>query len=258
MSIFETDGDTYIPTDAARGPWDPAFLHGGPVAILAGHAVEAVPSDQPMRTARITLELVRPVPVAPLTVEAALLRPGRKVRLVQASIAAQGREVARAVALQVRRGDLRVEASGADPPPEPHAESLQEWSEGWAGHGAYFHTLGVELRPLPGSDPRRPATVWVRLRTQPIAGCETTPLMRVLAAADFPNGVSLRADPQFYVSINPELTVHVQREPRGEWVCLKAETYLESDATGLAEGVLYDREGRVGRATQSLIIEPRA
>ena len=226
--------------------------------MLAGHAVEAVPSDQPMRTARLTLELVRPVPMAPLTVETALIRPGRKVRLVEASVVAQGKEVARAVALQVRRGDLRIDAGAADPAPEPHAESLEGWAEGWAGQGAYFHTLGVELRPLPGSDPRRPLTVWVRLRTQPIAGRETTPLMRVLAAADFPNGVSLRVDPRAYVSINPELTVHVQREPHGEWVCLKAETYLEADATGLAEGVLYDGQGRIGRATQSLIIEPRA
>lgn len=258
MSTFERDGDAFIPTDAARGPWDPAFLHGGPVAILAGYAVETMPSDQPIRTARLTLELRRPVPVAPLTVESSLLRPGRKVRLIQIRIAAQGTEVARAVALQMRRGRLNVDANAADPPPEPQADALQTRREGWAGQGAYFHTLGVELRPLPGSDPRRPGTAWVRLRTPPIAGHETTPLMRVLAAADFPNGVSLRADPTAYLSINPELSVHVQREPRGEWIGLKAETYLESDATGLAEATLYDRKGRVGRATQSLIIEPRA
>ena len=257
MSIFDKDGDAFIPTDAARGPWDPGFLHGGPVAILAGHAVEAIPADQPMRTARLTLELTRPVPVAPLTVHASLLRPGRKGRLVQVSIAAHGKEVARAVALQVRRGELHPGANADDPPPEPHADSLDGWSEGWAGQGAYFHTLGVELRPLPGADPRHPRNVWVRLRTQPIAGHATTPLMRVLAAADFPNGVSLRADPREYLSINPELTVHVQREPRGEWVGLTAETYLEADATGLAEGVLYDEDGRIGRAAQSLIIEPR-
>ena len=83
MSIFERDGGAFLPTDAARGPWNPNFLHGGPVAILAGHAIEALPADQPMRVARLTLELLRPVPMASLTVQAELTRPGRKVRLAR-------------------------------------------------------------------------------------------------------------------------------------------------------------------------------
>ena len=256
MSIFERDGDAFLPTDAARGPWNPSFLHGGPVAILAGYAVEMLPTEQPMRVARLTLELLRPVPMLPLTVRADLTRPGRKVRLARASIAANDMEVARALALQIRRGEVETPPNEAVPPP-PGPADLEDWGEGWAGRGAYFHSQGVELRPLPGADPKRPKTVWIRLRTNPIADNPPSPLSRVLAAADFPNGVSLRLDPARFVSINPELTVHVQREPEGEWVCLDAETYLEPDGTGLAEAVLYDERGRLGRATQSLIVEAR-
>ena len=256
MTIFERDGGAFLPTDAARGPWNPNFLHGGPVAILAGHAVEALPADQPMRVARLTLELLRPVPMASLTVHAELTRPGRKVRLARASIEANGLEVARAIALQIRKGELEAPPNEPDPPP-PGPADLGDWGEGWAGRGAYFHSQGVELRPLPGADPKRPRTVWVRLRTDPIAGEPASALSRVLAAADFPNGVSLRLDPARFVSINPELTVHVQREPEGEWVCLDAETYLEPDGTGLAEAVLYDQTGRLGRTTQALIVESR-
>jgi acyl-CoA thioesterase len=189
-------------------------------------------------------------------VRAELTRPGRKVRLAKVTITANGIEIARAAALQIRRGDLQAPPNEPDPPP-PGPADLEDWGEGWAGRGAYFHSEGVELRPLPQADPRRPKTVWIRLRTHPIAGHPTSPLSRILAAADFPNGVSLRLDPTRFASINPELTVHIQREPQGEWVCVDAETYLEPDGTGLAEAVLYDERGRLGRATQALIVESR-
>lgn len=254
--IFRIEGATFVPTDAARGPWDPNFLHGGPVAMLAAHAIEALPSENDLRVARLTLELVRPVPMAPLTVNAEITRPGRKVRLVAVSIAAEGREVTRATALQIRRTEIDVPANEPAPPP-PGPSGLKRWGEGWAGEGAYYHSQGVELLPQPGADPKRPRTVWIRLRTEPVDSRPASPLQRILAAADFPNGVSLRADPRQFISINPELTVHVQREPAGEWVALDAETYLEKDGTGLAEGVLYDERGRLGRTTQSLIVEAR-
>lgn len=257
MSIFERDGSLFLPTDAARGPWDPNFLHGGPVAMLAAHAIESLPSESDMRVARLTLELVRPVPVAPLQVSAEITRPGRKVRLVAVSIEAGGQQVTRAVALQVRRGDLPDLPVNEPSQPPPGPAGLKSWGEGWAGEGAYYHSQGVELLPQPGADPRRPKQVWIRLRTDPVAGEPATPLQRILAAADFPNGVSLRADPRRFLSINPELTVHVQREPAGEWVALDAETYLERDGSGLAEGVLYDERGRLGRTAQSLIVELR-
>jgi hypothetical protein len=84
-----------------------------------------------------------------------------------------------------------------------------------------------------------------------------SPLQRALAAADFPNGVSLRLDPARYLSINPDVTVHLHREPEGEWVHLEARTFTSPDGIGVAEGVLSDLRGSFGRSMQSLILEPR-
>jgi acyl-CoA thioesterase len=51
--------------------------------------------------------------------------------------------------------------------------------------------------------------------------------------------------------------MHLHRQPTGEWICLAARTHLNSDGIGIAEGVLYDRQGRIGAALQSLVVEAR-
>jgi hypothetical protein len=57
--------------------------------------------------------------------------------------------------------------------------------------------------------------------------------------------------------INPDLTLYVEREPIGEWICLDSQTRIAAGGIGIAESVLYDRRGRVGRATQALLVAPR-
>ncbi len=75
-ALFVLDGGAAHPTDLARGPWNRDSLHGGPVAALIAGAVEDCPAPAPMHVARLTVELLRPVPVAPLAVDAAVVRPG--------------------------------------------------------------------------------------------------------------------------------------------------------------------------------------
>lgn len=102
-----------------------------------------------------------------------------------------------------------------------------------------------------------PGSVWIRAVLPVLEGEDLSPLLRALAAADFPNGVSLRLDPTHYLSINPDVRVHLHRVPEGEWIHLEARTFTSSDGTGVAEGVLSDLRGRFGRSMQSLILEPR-
>jgi acyl-CoA thioesterase len=91
-----------------------------------------------------------------------------------------------------------------------------------------------------------------------LPGEEPSPLLRICAAADFPNGISYRIDPQKTTFINPDVTVYVQRLPVGEWVLVDARTWVEPHGTGMTEGGLYDQTGRIGRSLQSLLVEPRA
>ena len=100
-----------MPTDRARGPWSPNALHGGPVAALVARAAESYPGDEDFQLTRVTLELLRPVPMTPLGVTSRVAKPGRTVQLVDTVVEADGVEVAWARALRIRRAsdDRRVE-----------------------------------------------------------------------------------------------------------------------------------------------------
>src|SRR3954453_18033558 len=95
-ALFHIDGDTFVPTGLARGPWSPDAQHGGPPAALLMRAIEAIDSPQPMQVARATFELLRPVPLAPLTITTSTVKAGRRVQVLGASLFAGDAEVVRA------------------------------------------------------------------------------------------------------------------------------------------------------------------
>ncbi len=253
------DGELVLPTDAARGPWDPGALHGGPVAALLGGAAETLLED--LFPARVTVELVRPVPVAPLRVTAAPVRPGRKVRLVSSRIETEdGTQVATATVLGIRQEP--IPAPESDPPEgPPHWETVTPSERGGvAVEHDYdaFHNVGVEHRFARSSFfDLGPATDWIRLRVPVVAGTEPSPLQRVLGAADFGNGISALATFDKLLFINPDLTVHLHRLPVGEHVALEASSWLEQHGVGLAQSVLWDERGPLGRSLQSLLLDSR-
>jgi hypothetical protein len=265
-ALFLPDGDRYLPSDFARGPWSPDALHGGPVAALLARAVEAVPAEETMHVARMTVELLRPVPVTPLTVSATVARPGRKVQLVDVRLASDDRELAWCRALRIRRlEDDSVEAktlvgtSRHDPTPAPPGpDEVHRRSEPARSHRA-FHSEGAEMRWAAGEfDRRGPATVWVRLALPVVPGEEPSPLQRVAAAADFGNGISSVLDFESHLFINPDLTIYLERPAVGEWICLDARTTLGTPGVGLAQCALWDIDGPLGSSIQSLMIEKRA
>lgn len=260
-SLFEpVEGGAWLPTDWTRGPWSPQALHGGPVAaLLAGVAEEAGGDDVPWLPARLTVELLRPVPLAPLAASASVARPGRKVQLVDASLStADGTVVATARLLRIREADVPAPVTtGLDPPPFPPAATVA-LGEMEAPYEAY-HSHGTEHRFAEGGfDRLGPCTDWIRLTVPVVPGVEPTPLQRVAAAADFGNGISAVADFTTTTFINPDLTIHLHRPPAGDWVCLEAVTWMEERGIALAESRLWDERGPIGRSLQSLLVERRA
>lgn len=246
-----------MPTELARGPWTNDALHGGPVAALLARAVEAIPTPGPMLPMRFTMDLLRPVGFEPLVVESALARPGRKVQLVEATAATDAGVVARAMALRIRAEAVVApdDPPAVVPPGPEHGERQMGWRE---NEDTAFHNSAVEHRFVLGRfDRPGPATDWVRLQHPVVPGEVPTPFQRVVAAADFGNGLSGELDFDQYAYVNPDLTVHLFRLPVGEWVCLEASTRLGSEGTALAESALYDTGGPIGRSLQSLIVEAR-
>jgi hypothetical protein len=255
-AIFEpVDGDRYAPTEAALGPWTDRALHGGPPAMLMAREIERVASDGTMFLARLTVELLHPIDRTPLEVRSRLVRPGRKVQLVEASLWRDEAELARATALLIRRTNVAVPASSV-PPPHPFVEGAGGWDLPYPSRRGY-HTEGVEIRTSGRSArDRGPMWAWFRLKLPLVPGEEPTALVRACAAADFPNGISYLVDPGRVTYVNPDLTLSLHRLPIGDWVLVDARTSIEPHGVGLAAGTLYDRDGAFGRSLQSLLLEP--
>ncbi len=245
-------GGRFRSTSHTRGPWDPAFQHAGPPAALLGRALEHCAPRDDFVPARVTFEILRPVPVAELVVDARVVRPGRSVELLDGELKAGGETV-----MTVRA--WRVKATGAetvaDQPPPPRPADATPPPPGLDGFG---YGQAVELRFATGGwDEAGPATVWTRLRVPVVVGEEPTGLQRVLAVADSANGVSAVLPLGEWLFINPELTVHLRRAPRGEWICLDAETTISRGGAGFARSVLSDDYGVVAQGAQSLLVAPR-
>lgn len=247
--------DRWSSTVHTTGPWDPRFQHGGPPAALLGRAIEACAPRDDVLVARMTVEILGPVPVGEVEVRARVLRPGRSVELVEAVLRADGREAARAAAWRVRRTAQEGIASRSEPAPPLPDSALEVPAGGWVDG----YLSAVEWRFAAGRfDVPGPATVWSRLKHPLVPDEEPSPLQRVLAVADSGNGLSSELDLTAWHFINPELTVHLHREAVGEWVCVAAQTAISSGGAGLATTVLHDLDGPLGVGAQSLLVAPRS
>ncbi|MBO0775931.1 MAG: thioesterase family protein [Actinobacteria bacterium] len=246
--------NTWLATVHTTGPWDARAQHGGPPSALLGRAMQRCAARDDMIIARVTCEILGAIPVGELTVRAQVARPGRSVELLEAVASAGGREVVRARAWRVLRSSSEPVPPRAAPAPPLPASPVSDPPGGWVGG----YLSAVEWRPARGNfGVPGPATVWARLRYPLVAGEETSPLERVLAIADSGNGASGELDIAHWHFINPELTVHLHREPAGEWICLDAQTAISPGGAGLATSVLSDLDGPVGAGAQSLLIAPR-
>ncbi len=253
-AFYVRDGELFVPTELTRGPWSPEAQHAGPPAALLARAVESLDGDG-LRLARFTLDVLRPVPITPLRVEARAIRSGRSTQLAEASLSDDAGEIVRATAWRIR-GEPRDELDlDPTPPPSPEDAGPAPFFEiGWSP--SYFDAM--EWRLARGAlDAPGPAAVWMRMQYALVEGEEPSRAARVLVAADSGNGISWALPLETSIFINTEITVHLARLPEDEWVCLDARTRIGSEGVGLAESVLWDRRGMIGRGAQALLVGAR-
>lgn len=267
-SLFRRlDENVVIPTDYARGPWDPRSLHGGPVAALIADSIEELPDDGVRWfVSRLTMELERPVPVEPLVVEAEVTRPGRKVSVIDVSIKlAETRVVlARGRALRIREDDVSLPdddetlapmlAIEVAPPGPEHGEEDEIKATDYVA----FHSDAVEHRFVGPQDPTTGTVLdWIRMIVPVLPQRPLTSLQRIAGAADFANGISHVLPFETHLFVNPDLTIHLFQPMRGEWVGLSSTTLHGPHGVGMSDTALFDIDGRIGRANQSLLLELR-
>ena len=254
--VFRREGDAFVPTGHARGPWDPGQLHGGAPAALIAEAIQ----EEGYLVARLTLDFLGPVPMTPLTVGARTTKPGRSFQVAEAELSAEGQVVVRARAVRLRRGQVVLPAIPGDDeaPPAAPESGRRDPFPATGDHVEGFHLTAMDIRFLDevGFD-TGPARAWFRLTRPLIDDDPPSALARTVAAADFGNGISRVVDFDAYLFVNTDLTVHLYREPAGEWVLLDARTQLEPHGAGLAHSILSDERGRLGLSAQSLFVAAR-
>ena len=253
-AVYRVENEIAHTGAGAGGPWDPRMQHGSAAASLVCWAVEQLSSPVPMRIARLTIDLMRPVPVAPLTIATEIVRQGRKIQLVNIRLSAGGTEVVRASALRIRAGDATL--AGSAPPLDLPTAEQGDGPDFFIGDTPFL--LGLDMRMVRGSFRKMgPASVWFRAHRPIVAGAAISPAMRAVIAADFWNGASAVLDFNKWTFINGDLTVSLARQPVGEWILLDAETWIGPESIGFAAGRLADTAGYFGRAVQSIIFEKR-
>ncbi len=277
-SIFIAEGDLIVPTEHARGPWDPRALHGGAPAALLTSAFERMEPGGELPFARLAFEFLRPVPMAPLELTTRISRPGRRVQALEGELTADGVTVCRARALRMVATPQELPELALAQVQAARAEAIAAPEDGQHVHFTFdmerksFAASAMEMRfldgtPLTGELPEMDTTsnhvpsgaarVWMRLRHPLLPDEPLTPLARVAATADFGNGVATVLPFEEYLFINADLTISLNRRPEGEWVGLDARTLLHPGGIGWAESFVHDEHGSIGRATQALVVQQR-
>lgn len=252
-AFFVRDGDHFVPTWATRGPWDEDSQHGGPpTALLTQTLLGKVDLDQ-FSLARITADFLRPVPLAPLTIQVESVRVGRTVQRHRARLIAD-RPVLEVNALFIRQTPGPVSAEDDDPWPDPDdldpfTFPFFPWEEGY--HKA------IDLRVAGGTWGTTPVRFWTRPNRPLVLGEPTAPEARVVLIADAESGLGPPLDPDKWVFANPDLTVVFSRRPTSGWLGFDVRSWSGGAGTGISTAAIHDEIGRVARSIQSLVVGPR-
>jgi hypothetical protein len=254
-AIFQTAGDELVPTEFAGGPWSAGAQHGGAVAGALARAVErCVPPG--MRVTRLAIDLLGEVPLEPLRAEAEIVRPGKRIQLVRARLVRGERVLASATA-QLLRTESVPEVGpwlSADVPHPLRPPAPQPLSREGLAIPGFARAVDFGWAEDAGSGDR---IMWTRLRMPLVAAETPSPFVRLATLSDFASGSGSALDFARFVSINPDLTLHIEREPRSEWVGITGSTAIRADGTGQSLGTVFDLEGRIARAQASLYIAAR-
>jgi hypothetical protein len=256
-ALFLPDGDRFVPTHYSQGPWDPGAQFGGAPAALLATLIDTTPSLVPMQIARLTTDLMRPVPLTPLTPELRVVREGKKIQVIEASLYADGVEVTRATALRIRRAV--VEADGlpdgqiANPlPTEPRVVDEDPFtSENPPGSRLAMEYLFEGL----GGYYAQPG--WMRLRLDVIAGERPRPVARLAYVADTASGVGhVRAVAVSW--INADVAINVIREPVSDWLSLEGRSWIGHTGSGQVQATISDIEGVVSMVSMARFVDSPA
>jgi Thioesterase-like superfamily len=241
-------------TDGTRSNWDPGIQHGSPPLALLTKVIEEMAADTPLRIGRLTLDILGAIPVAPLKVRAWTARPGARISLVCAELLplVDARPVARVSAWLLATSDtsdvatdrypLMVEGASV---PNPHA---------WVDAPGYLETVAWRKQDTAEGTA---AEVWLSPLVPLVDAEPVTDVQRLAMVVDSANGAGAALDPNEFVFMNTDTTVHLHRLPSGTDFGLRARASIGPDGIGVTTAELFDRHGFVGTSAQTLLVMRR-
>ena len=264
-SVFVRDGERLVPTAWAQSAWREGTQHGAPATGLLARAFERHAAEEGLQLTRLTVELVRAAPMAPLTTRVRVRHAGKRVHHLEASVEAEGQTMLTAIAMGFRADPLPMSETadgGNAQPPAPLAQAgpAYEWASRRSPDGPSDFVAAMEMRPVEGCEL---PTAWLRLTVPLVEGEKTSALERVAICADMTYGLPLMvqmtrsrsaAVDRPFVIINPDTTVNLHRPARGEWICVESSVVYGSDGAGTALARLFDEHGAIGGSSQSVLV----
>jgi len=256
VTFFKVSNDGFfIGNDPARGPWSDDACHAGPVTGLVVRAFENLSPDKMLT--RVTAEFLRPLPMAGFRIEAGITREGRKMETAVAEVLDKDSKVcARINGMMIAEdnigdvptcNDRALQFSAATMghfPVMPHPKAKPNF----ASHAEVAYPPGETMEP-------GPTTLW--MKTPPLLpGEETSPIQHICPLADCGGGISRNTNFSDMSFMNCDLTIAVHRKPRSKWLASKAKSYWESNGLGLGHATIFDEEGPVATALQTLLLMP--
>lgn len=257
-ALYEPTDDGYLATALTIGPWDTGLQHAGPPAALLLREAERASGVAGGQTVRMAYDIFAPVPVGPVALRSSVVRPGRRIELVEAVLTAgDDRPLMRLSAWR-----MRTRAGGAAPETGRHPaavgpeESRAEEAAFFAAEVAYHRALDWRF-PTGSFNSPGPASAWTRPQCTLVADEPMTPLQHLLVMTDAASGISAELDWATATFANVDLLVSLHRPPRGQWLGMDAVTTLGGTGAAQCTAVLFDEAGAIGRSAQSLFVEPR-
>lgn len=247
---YEQDGALFTPTRLACSPWDPRAIAGGPVSALLASGAEDAALDADFEIARFQVDIFGKVPHQPLTLDNQVLRDGRQTKLHRLTMLADGKPVAQAHVLRVRRMETPVFEVPHDYP-APDAIVVTDSPRGMRMGGAITLRRVIGGPGIPGR-----GVSWLAMEGEVIAGRPASNFVKACLFADFGNGFGNATDAGEWSYANLDITIQFLRMPVGDWFLLDAETHMAGNGHGTARNVFADQQGVYARGFQTIFVAP--
>lgn len=252
----QTPEGVFVGNDPARGPWSPENCHAGPVTGLVARAAENAVGGDKMLT-RLTLDVLRPVPVAGITVATEVTRNTRTLATTRIEVhGVDGTLCMTATSMHLTRKELSDVPTAPVTPLRFDQAQIAESQLVTALHDQPSFGRFIQTAFPPGTSPEPgPKTVW--MRTPPLLEDEAlSPIQSICALADCGNGISFNAPPVALGFMNTDLTIQIHREPVSDWMASESVSHWEENGVGMSHSILHDTQGPVGVALQTLVLHP--